>query len=600
MRKPSLAALLPLLAVALAAFVRVPPPADTVSGWVQVLWRSPRVPGAGPDVVAVYLVDERGRATPLTIPPAEAAPLGGLPRLNGRRVTVTGERAGTGARSPLRVRSIRAEAGPRLSAAAAAQPGAHAFVTLLCRFPDGPAADPHPLDTYRQWMGAAYPGIDHFWREVSGGAITLAGSVVRGPWTLPRPKAWYFPDGAISHERLASDCLAAADPEVDFTAFTGIHMQFNLDLDGWSWGGGWNTTLDGATRRWGMTWMSNWATPFTYAHETGHTLGLPHSSGSYGKVYDSRWDVMSGGGAVDPAVGEWVGVHTIGWYKDVLGLIPASRKHVAAPGTSVELVLERGALPGAGGTLLAVLPITGGASFYTAEARRAVGYDGRLPAEGVVVHRVTPGENVPARVVDTDGNGNPNDGGAVLVPGEEFYDDAAGASVRVLAQTESGFRVRVSLLDALVLDPAASERPAGVMGAPYRAALPAPASAGAVAWTVVGGALPPGVALDAATGELSGVPERVGRFTFTAAARGDVARGRGDFSVEVTRPALAEGAVFDAVLGGPATLTADQARYLDLAGNRNGRLDLGDVRAWLEAQGSLPASASRAPSRERS
>jgi hypothetical protein len=294
-------------------------------------------------------------------------------------------------------------------------------------------------------------------------------------------------------------------------------------------------------------------------------------------------------------------VHTIGWYKDVLGLIPAARKHVAAPGTSAELLLERGAIPGAAGTLLAVLPISGGASFYTVEARRVAGYDapGRLPAEGVVVHRVTPGDHVPARVVDADGNGNPNDGGAVLVPGEEFYDDAAGAGVRVLAATETGFRVRVSLLDALVLDPAASERPAGVMGAPYRAALPAPASAGAVAWTVVGGALPPGVALDAATGELSGIPEQAGRFTFTAAVRSETARGRGDFTVEVTRPALAEGAVFDAVLGGPAVLTADQARYLDLAGNRNGRLDLGDARAWLDAQGSLPA-ASRAAPRERS
>ena len=29
------------------------------------------------------------------------------------------------------------------------------------------------------------------------------------------------------------------------------------------------------------------------AHEIGHTLGLLHSQGGYGTVYDSRWDVMS-------------------------------------------------------------------------------------------------------------------------------------------------------------------------------------------------------------------------------------------------------------------------------------------------------------------
>jgi hypothetical protein len=38
--------------------------------------------------------------------------------------------------------------------------------------------------------------------------------------------------------------------------------------------------------------------------------------------------------------------------------------------------------------------------------------------------------------------------------------------------------------------------------------------------------------------------------------------------------------VLDQLLGAD-TLGADQLRFLDLLGNRNGRLDVGDVRAWL-------------------
>ncbi|HEU0055606.1 MAG TPA: hypothetical protein VFQ39_20600, partial [Longimicrobium sp.] len=74
---------------ALAAFARMPAPepADTATGWVQVLWRSPRPGTTGADEVAVYLVDERGRATRLALGDAVAAPLGGVPGLNGRRVT---------------------------------------------------------------------------------------------------------------------------------------------------------------------------------------------------------------------------------------------------------------------------------------------------------------------------------------------------------------------------------------------------------------------------------------------------------------------------------------------------------------------------------
>ena len=45
--------------------------------------------------------------------------------------------------------------------------------------------------------------------------------------------------------------------------------------------------------------------------------------------------------------------------------------------------------------------------------------------------------------------------------------------------------------------------------------------------------------------------------------------------------------MLDQLLGAGA-LKADEARFLDLQGNANGRLDVGDVRAWMIAQGILP------------
>jgi hypothetical protein len=64
-----------------------------------------------------------------------------------------------------------------------------------------------------------------------------------------------------------------------------------------------------------------------------------------------------------------------------------------------------------------------------------------------------------------------------------------------------------------------------------------------------------------------------------------------EFELTVAKPTIAAAAVLDLLLSGNSTLTPAERSFLDLLGNRNGRVDIGDVRAWLVDIGSLPAGA---------
>lgn len=54
-------------------------------------------------------------------------------------------------------------------AASSAQPGLRGpqpFATILCKFADVPA-EPDRVAYFERLLGSAYPGLDHYWREVS-------------------------------------------------------------------------------------------------------------------------------------------------------------------------------------------------------------------------------------------------------------------------------------------------------------------------------------------------------------------------------------------------------------------------------------------------
>lgn len=584
--------------LASAAPARAQEQEQALRGWLHVVWDGERTVN-NPDGVEFFVVDARGVGSRLLVQEPGGEPRLRLALLEGHFVEVRGERVQEPlpAQSPaVRLRALRDVAQPapmRAANAIAAVVQPAPFVTLMCRFADEPP--PFTAAVVHAMVGQTYPGMGHFYAELSGSPSIMAGNAVAGWFALPQPRAAYVQGTSTDFSGLVRDCVGAADPSVDFSGFTGINLQFSGALsirstppyDTLSFGGGWTVTVDGQTRSVGMTWLSRQhvGNYVVYSHEMGHALGWPHSSGDYGQEYDSNWDMMSRGYLHFTQQYGWLTIHTIAPHKDKVGWIPESRRWLPPPGSQQTALLERSALPTSTGYLIARTPLPDG-SFYTAEVRRVAGYDTPLPGEAVVLHRVVNGR---AYVVDPDLNGNPNDEGAMWRVGETFTDAAHGISLRVDGQSASGFTVTITGGAPPLSITSDSLRPGGTMGSAYADTLRATGVSGSGAWSVSAGTLPSGLALDAATGVISGVPAQAGAFTLTAtfAAAGRQAQKR--LTTHVVKPQLQPAAVVDQLLGTGA-LTPDQARFLDLLGNRNGRVDVGDVRAWLMDNSQLSAS----------
>lgn len=427
-----------------------------LSGRLSLVWGDGQPGGpAAPLEPLVFLADEQGQVQRLELLPGATME---LLALNQQQVRVELEEAGAQPGSDLagvrRVRSLRRD--PAIPARSLPITGPQPWVSILCKFSDE-VAEPKPLAFFQGMYANAYPGVDHFWRQLSYEKVTLQGSGAYGWYTLPHPRSYYVYDQNgdsvpdLNHQRAADDCSAAADAAVYFPDYVGINLMFNANLDCCAWGGGAAVFVDGQQRWFRMTWEPPWgyANVSVIAHENGHGFGLPHSSGMYGQTYDNDWDVMSNAwlcGLNDPTYG-CVGQHTIAAYKNMMEWLEPGQVFVAPVNARSTVTLERLAQPATANYLLAKAPLNAdGSAYYSVEARQRVAnsYDVQLPGDAVIIHKV---QNGYAYVVDADGNGDTGDAGAMWTVGEAFVDASNMVTITVEAATTTGWVVTIDLVE---------------------------------------------------------------------------------------------------------------------------------------------------------
>jgi len=419
----------------------------TLEGVLTLVWGDG--PLEAPQSVGPFpmLTDDSDGTVLLLLEDELVVPLGGLLAVNGRRVVVRGSWASfpssSSSLATLAVDSIEFPEGAA-PAAITAVTGSQPWVSIMCKFADV-SAEPKNLAYFQNMFSSSYPGLDHYWREVSYDYANVEGSAAHGWYTLPHPQSAYMIGGDPNLNAMFADCTAAADPDVYYPNFVGINLMFNDTFGCCAWGGGKVATLDGVYKVWRTTWEPPWGygNITVMSHEMGHGFGLPHSCWDPGATYDSSWDVMSNAWApsvVDPVYGR-VGQHTITHHKDtILGWLRAPERVDVGSGGSTTVVLERLALPNSPGPKMVKVPIAGSSTkFYTVEARRRTGYDLGLPGEAVIIHNVETTRTIDAYVQGTNGGT-----GAMWTPGELFFDAANDIGIAVTGTAGAGFEVAVA------------------------------------------------------------------------------------------------------------------------------------------------------------
>jgi M6 family metalloprotease-like protein len=358
----------------------------------------------------------------------------------------------------------------------------------------------------------------------------------------------------------------------------------------------------------------------TIAHETGHLFGLPD-------LYDTsagrgpgigRWGLMGSGNQqlyFRPA-------HMTAWTKAELGWVT---EVLIASDTTLDIS------PIVTSDTSYILPINDPADstqYFILENRQRIGSDSTLIQEGLLVWHV---DSVLARerglpynwvnafvphgvaLEQADGHddlmagenhgdtGDPFPGsdnnqlfGVCTTPGS-FGNNGRLSLVSVENITQLApfgpIRVDVRFVDPDPIVMSDTAPPVGVMGSAYEYQLDA---TGGIAchrrWQIISGVLPADLDMTS-DGLVSGRLTEQGDFTVTVRVESGPVSHAEALEFSVVAPALEIDSVVSELLRLSTPLTDDERLYLDLQGNGNDRLDLGDFVEWMRTTGGVSTTA---------
>ena len=347
------------------------------------------------------------------------------------------------------------------------------------------------------------------------------------------------------------------------------------------------------------------------AHETGHLFGLPdlYDTGFGDGAGIGRWGLMSSGNQQvysRPA-------HMTAWTKAQLGWV-------------TEVLIDRDTTidmsPVVTSDTSYILPIPNTNEYFVLENRQRIGSDSMLINEGLLIwhvdsvltrlrglplNRVNGMSPYAMALVQADGQNDLENGANRGDGGDPFPGSSDNREFGVCTQPGSWTKtgeatvVRVNNINPLAPfgavradiefiepDPVviADSTPAtGVFGSPYQLQLTA--SGGIECsrdWQLVSGVLPSGMALTV-DGLISGRFNEAGDFPITVRVESGSEADTTSFTLKVVPPVLAVDSVVNELLEISQPLTDDELIYLDLQGNNNQQLDLGDFVEWMRTTG---------------
>jgi M6 family metalloprotease-like protein len=361
-----------------------------------------------------------------------------------------------------------------------------------------------------------------------------------------------------------------------------------------------------------------------FAHELGHAFGLPdlYDTRSFGVPHDGAgsWELMASGTWGCSGSAPYSPCHMGAWSKAMLGWVTVD---TLPPDTDLGTLT----LPPVetSGIVYRVDAGDGSDEYFLLENRQSLPtttYDQALPSEGLLIWQIDAG------VVDVgwpDNTVNASDHMGVWlrqadgldelgVPGGDRGDSGDPfpgftgntefhAETNPAARSFEGTATGVSVLDItasaddmtfhlLTQFAALSDFSVDLIATvPQSLQLTVPGGTPPVSWTVVGGNPPVGVTVQL-DGRVTGAAVELGLFPVVVEATDGLGlTATATVTLNVSAPSFSIELLAADFLLGEQPLDSIQAVFVDRQGNDNGTYDLGDFRAWLLANPTLPLSA---------